>query len=105
MKMWKQFLKSIYKAVWLLKKTEVLPARKTEEEIKRERLLNYLVCFTGLTHSALEDYAVYFKISLEDMRDYYSCFGRLPEPDYVMVIRHIGVQEIIKAVQDGQSHC
>ena len=36
------------------------------------------------------------------MYDYYMCFKRLPEPDYVTVIRHVGVDNLIRAVQSGQ---
>ena len=70
--------------------------------MSERRQVKQLSKLSGKSVRDLESLSYYFKISLTEMYDYYLCFGRLPEPEAVTVIRHIGVYNLIRAVQSGQ---
>jgi len=75
---------------------------KWEKEAREHKEKKQLAQLTGMSVSELEKYAWYFRISLNEMHTYYMYFGRLPEPDYITVIKHIGVANLIAAVSTGQ---
>jgi len=65
---------------------------------QRDIYLIQLIDLTGLTRTALEGYSNTFNITIAEMHYYYCFFGKLPEVKYITVIRHIGVENLVKAV-------
>jgi hypothetical protein len=74
---------------------------KQEVQKSEYNILRDLSKLTGKSIRELEDYTCYYKMSVREMADYYLFFKRLPDPDYIAIIRHIGVDNLIKAVQSG----
>jgi hypothetical protein len=74
---------------------------KEKAQESEHNILLGLSQLTGKSIRELEDYTCYYKMSVREMGDYYLYFNRLPDPDYIAIIRHIGVDNLIKAVQIG----
>lgn len=66
---------------------------------RRRRYLKRAASAAGISLRELESHCVYFKMTLEEMVAYHKYFGRLPSPEYTTVIRHIGVENLIKEVK------
>ena len=62
------------------------------------RRLQRVMDETGHTAEKLQNLAAFFEISLVELVDYYSYFGRLPSEDHINIIRHFGVQNLISEV-------
>jgi len=81
----------------IIKQYEAVMEAKRQRDIYLIQLAN----FTGKTRAELEGYSDSFKISIGEMHYYYCAFCRLPEPEYIIVIRHIGVENLVNAVIAG----
>ena len=69
---------------------------------QRDIYLVQIIDLTGLTLTALEGYSNTFNITIAEMHYYYCFFGKLPDVKYITVIRHIGVENLVKAVLVGR---
>jgi hypothetical protein len=81
---------------------QIFDTQLKEKALESEyNILLGLSKLTGKSIRELEDCTCYYKMSVREMGDYYLFFNRLPDPDYIAIIRHIGVDNLIKAVQNG----
>jgi len=65
--------------------------------------LHRTVLVSGKTYKELYAMARQYDVHINDLVDYYFFFGYLPKPDLAIVIRHIGVKELIAQVENNMA--
>ncbi|WP_116787658.1 hypothetical protein [Flavobacterium psychrotrophum] len=73
----------------------ISPQIKKMQRARKAGRLKSMARHSRLSYKSIHKLAEHYGIPVADLVDYYFYFGRLPDKDYAIIIKHFGVKTII----------
>lgn len=54
---------------------------------------------TGLSYKSIHTLATLYEMTITELVDYYVYFGQLPSEEYLIIIKHFGLSEMIAQIE------